>query len=83
MPEEDYSDLLAIARTPVESSNVAAMAYDPDRKIIILEYKKGGAVYAYLDCEGKLYSDLEEAESKGSFVDIHLKKAQKEYVRIR
>lgn len=59
-------------RKPVESSNIASVGFCPDRKCISEEFRNG-SIYQYEDCDRKLFDDLMGAESKGKFVNAHLK----------
>jgi hypothetical protein len=61
-----------IERKSVESSNIASVGFCPNRKCVEVEFKNG-AVYEYPDCDQKLYDDLMASESKGKFVNSHLK----------
>jgi 7-cyano-7-deazaguanine synthase in queuosine biosynthesis len=73
MPE-DYSKLLEIVRVPVESSNIAAIAYDEAMRAIVIEFKdKNSSVYAYPDCDRELFEQLETAESIGKFFNQKIK----------
>lgn len=53
-------------RNPVKSSNVVAIGYDKENKILEVEFKSGG-VYAYRTVEESVYNDLVAAESIGKF----------------
>lgn len=61
-----------IERKPVESSNIASVGFCPDRKCIEVEFKSG-AVYEYPACDQALFDDFMAAESKGKFLNAHLK----------
>lgn len=60
---------------PVKSSNIASVGFCPDRKCISVQFRNG-SVYEYEDCDRKLFDDLMSAESKGKFVNAHLKPRQ-------
>lgn len=62
----------SIPLTPVASSNVKAVGFDPDRQIIAVEFNSGG-LYYYEGCDQKLYDDLLAAGSIGRFVHTFLK----------
>lgn len=64
-----------IERTPVESSNIASVGFCPDRKCVEVCFKNG-SVYEYADCDQKLFDDLMASESKGKFVNAHLKQRE-------
>jgi hypothetical protein len=51
-------------RTPVDSSAIAAIGYEPREEVLEIEFTSG-AVYRYLDVPYAVYSELIEAESHG------------------
>jgi hypothetical protein len=53
-------------RESVDSSNLRAVGYDPDEKVLEVEFQ-GGDVYTYRGVEPDLYDDLMRADSKGAF----------------
>lgn len=65
-----------IDRTPVTSSNVASVGYDPDTKVMSIEFKDG-SVYHYHDVESDLHEQLLAAKSIGSFLHKNVKGAYK------
>ncbi len=54
-------------RLPVESSNVKAVGYDAETKVLEVEFKSGGT-YQYAGVQPEMYADLLEADSVGRFV---------------
>ena len=56
----------------VESSAIDAVAYDPRRCELLVEYK-GGRGYVYLDVPRETYDALLAAPSKGKFVNAEVK----------
>ena len=54
-------------RTPVSSSNVASIGYDPDQMILEVEFNNG-AVYNYIDVPTQIFTDFLNAASKGKFM---------------
>ena len=52
---------------PVKSSNVQAVGYDPDEKVLAVQFKKGG-VYEYPAVPPEMYEALLKSESIGRFV---------------
>ncbi len=80
LKKSDYKKLLAIARTPVKSSNVAARAYSETLRAIVMEFHSGD-VYAYVDCDKELYERLEAAESQGKFLNAFIKPV-KEFIKL-
>ena len=53
-------------RIPVESSNLASVAYDSEREILEIEFKSGG-IYEYTGVPQSVYDGLMNAESKGKY----------------
>lgn len=69
--EDEY---VPIALMPVQSSQVAAVGYSPERKTLAVTFTRGpGHIYHYLDCDAKLHSDFLAAESIGNFFGKHIK----------
>jgi hypothetical protein len=54
-------------RHPVKSSNVKAVGYDEEQKVLEVEFKSGG-IYQYTGVQPEMYADLLAAESVGRFV---------------
>jgi hypothetical protein len=50
--------------TPVTSSNIAAIGYKPDEKLLTIRFKNGG-VYQHHDVSQEAYDGLMAAKSKG------------------
>lgn len=53
--------------TPLESSNVAACRYDPEKQQLHVRFRNG-ATYAYHGAEQTLHDELVASSSPGSFV---------------
>ena len=51
-------------RTPVSSSQIASIGYDPDQQILEVEFK-GGGVYQYVDVPPETHAHLIGAQSVG------------------
>ena len=68
-------------RTPVHSSNLAAVGYDPQRKVLEIEFKNG-EVYEYAHVPAYLHKELMAAKSHGEFLDAFIKKGGYPYRRI-
>lgn len=58
--------------TPVESTSIEAVGYDPDAEELFVRFV-GGATYAYGDASEGTYHALLDAESKGGFVNREVK----------
>lgn len=59
-------------KVKVESSNIEAIAYDSQSRRIIVWFKSGG-VYSYNQVPPAVYTNFLQAESKGSFLNQHIK----------
>lgn len=55
-----------IKRILVESSNIASVGYDAEKKLLEIEFHHG-AVYQYFDVPEKLYEDLMSSPSQGAY----------------
>ena len=61
-----------------KSSNIVAYCYKPlEKKLFILF--KGNQVYAYHNITEREFNDLNQADSKGKWVNTNLIKTRKEY----
>ena len=67
-------------RQPVESKTLKSVGFDPDQRVLEVEFQAGG-VYQYRDVSENVYRDLLEAESKGTYFRERIR-AQYPYVRI-
>ena len=57
----------------VNSSNIAAIGYDPDTAILTIQFNKGG-VYEYYDVPSYEHDELMSAGSKGSYANQNIYK---------
>lgn len=55
-----------ITRTPVRSSSIASIGYDPATKVMEVEFT-GGRVYRHADVPSAAYENLLGAKSVGSW----------------
>lgn len=63
-----------IPLTPVQSSQVAAVGYDPVTKTLACQFAHGpGHLYVYPNVEPKLHADLMASKSIGKFFGEHIK----------
>jgi hypothetical protein len=53
-------------RTPVESTSIASIGYDPRRRELEIEFRERGDVYRYSDVAAEEHAELPAAESKGT-----------------
>ena len=68
-------------RTPVSSSNLASVGYQPNIKILEVEFLHGG-IYQYSNVPLSVYEGLMAASSHGSYFDQNVKKAGYSYQKI-
>lgn len=61
-------------RTPVTSSNLASVGYDPDRHVLEVGFHNG-TVYQYFAVPHSVYDGLMRAGSHGRYFDAFVKKA--------
>jgi hypothetical protein len=61
-----------IPRNGVESSNLASIGYNRDRRVLAIEFKSG-AIFHYRNVEEGLYERFLSADSLGSFFYHHVK----------
>jgi hypothetical protein len=61
-----------IDRSPVQSSNVTSVGYDPDSKTLAIEFKDG-SVYHYHDVESSTHEELVSSKSVGKFIHSNIK----------
>lgn len=59
-------------RTPVMSSNLVSVGYDPQSKTLEIEFKQG-RVYQYLGVPVYIFRGLMQASSKGEYFHAHIK----------
>ncbi|QEH68185.1 KTSC domain-containing protein [Cellulosilyticum sp. WCF-2] len=59
-------------RTPVSSSNISSIGYDPSTSTLEVAFNSGG-VYQYYNVPSNEYSALMNASSHGSYLAHHIK----------
>lgn len=67
-------------RTPVESSNIASIGYDPASRVLEVQFKSGGkpgSIYRYADVPADEHAALMAAESPGSHFSSNIRGAYK------
>jgi hypothetical protein len=70
-----------VGRTPVTSSTIAAIGYDPAHETLEVEFLDG-SIYHYFGVPEILYRGLMAATSHGSYLDAHVKKGGFKYKKI-
>jgi hypothetical protein len=72
-----------IKRQPVESSVLAAVGYDAEKRMLEIEFHSG-AIYRYLEVPEEIHRGLLAAESKGHFFGANIRdKFRSERVKAR
>ncbi|AZT25065.1 TPA: KTSC domain-containing protein [Salmonella enterica] len=69
-------------RQYVSSSNLRSVGFDVRTSVLEIEFNNG-TVYQYFNVSETVYTGLMSASSKGSFFDLHVKKAGYRYQQIR
>jgi len=69
-------------RKRVDSSNLKAIGYDSQTRILEIEFKDG-SVYQYSDVPESVYNGLMRASSHGQYFDANIKKAGYRFSKIR
>lgn len=59
--------------TPVQSSSVATVGYDPRARALYLRFRQSDRIYRYRGVAADVYQELMQAESKGRFVNTRIK----------
>ena len=59
-------------RTPVRSSNIGSVGYDPTSRTLEVEFHSGG-LYQYFGVPENIYQGLMRAASKGSYFHDYIK----------
>lgn len=54
---------------PVDSTSVSAIGYEARRARLLVKFRSSGAVYAYHDVPRQVLEELEQASSKGRYVN--------------
>lgn len=62
-----------ITMQSVTSSNIGAVGYDEDEKILRVQFAKNGHVYDYKGVPKRIYDDLMSAESIGAFFAANIR----------
>ncbi|HEX6040495.1 KTSC domain-containing protein [Longimicrobium sp.] len=70
-----------VQRVPVESSNIAAVGYVPERRVLQIEFV-GGRIYEYAGVPSTVHDGLMRAPSKGTFFARHIRPAGFAYRRV-
>lgn len=69
-------------RVRVSSSNLASVGYDPENKILEIEFQND-SIYQYFNVPSNIYSGLMSAASHGRYFDAYIKKGGYRYKQVR
>ncbi|HWZ84131.1 MAG TPA: KTSC domain-containing protein [Terriglobales bacterium] len=69
-------------RLPVDSSTIATMGYDPETRVLEMEFRDTGDVYRSFDVPPEEYEAFLQAESKGTYLNKVFKPRGYRYLRI-
>jgi KTSC domain len=70
-----------VQRVPVESTSVASVGYDPERRVLEIEFRSG-SVYQYSQVPQRVHERLMSASSKGRYL-VYAIRTRFRYRRIR
>jgi hypothetical protein len=62
-----------VKRHRVQSSALQSIGYDPDRKILELEFRESGGVWQYFKLPASVYDQFIHAESLGNYFVTRIK----------
>jgi hypothetical protein len=71
-----------IPLTPVQSSCIRSIGYEPAKRILAVEFLDH-RLYHYFDVEGSIAEKFFKADSKGTFYAHQIKERGYDYKRIR
>jgi len=61
-----------VDRLPVDSSNLAAVGYDPETRTLEIEFRNG-RVYRYFDVPSDVYEELMAADTLGGYFNRNIR----------
>jgi hypothetical protein len=70
-------------RTAVNSSSIASIGYDSQRRELEIEFRSSGDVYRYFDVPMEEFTEFMAAESKGTYLNQVFKLRSYPYVLVR
>ena len=81
--QEQLSQIVTnIKMTPVISSNIVALGYDKENKILRVIFK-GNSSYLYFNVEEEIYNNLAQSESKGKTLNESVVRHKDKYKYIK
>lgn len=83
LSQEQLSQIVTnIKMTPVISSNIVAIGYDKENKILRVIFK-GNSSYLYFNVEEEIYNNLAQSESKGKTLNESVVRHKDKYKYIK
>lgn len=83
LSEEQLSQIVTnIKMTPVISSNIVAIGYDKENKILRVIFK-GNSSYLYFNVKEEIYNNLAQSESKGKTLNESVVRHKDKYKYIK
>lgn len=83
LSQEQLSQIVTnIKMTPVISSNIVALGYDKENKILRVIFK-GNSSYLYFNVEEEIYNNLAQSESKGKTLNESVVRHKDKYKYIK
>jgi hypothetical protein len=70
---ENETGVARMTWLPLESKMLASAAYDAEKRILYLRFRKTGDVYRYLEFPATEYQAFLDAESRGRFFLAHIR----------
>ncbi|MEX2628484.1 MAG: KTSC domain-containing protein [Tistlia sp.] len=58
----------------VDSSNIEAIGYDHDNQELHVRFLRSGETYVYYGVEEWVFQELLQADSKGTYLNTHIKR---------
>lgn len=74
-------DPLDIPTKEVESTAISRIGYDPEEKVLLIQFKESGVYYCYYEVPKSVYLDFIAAESIGRYFNQEIK-GQYDYDRL-
>lgn len=83
LSQEQLSQIVTnIKMTPVISSNIVAIGYDRENKVLRVIFK-GNSSYLYFNVEEEVYNNLAQSESKGKTLNESVVRQKDKYKYIK
>jgi len=70
-------------RIRVSSTSIASLGYEPETRVLEIEFRDSGEVYRYFDVPPSEYQAFLQAPSKGTYLNRIFKIQGYQYERVR